>query len=187
MTNPELLKANMKWAYEGTKDSINKGIEKVKDPEFQNNVKQSVSNGFDKVKEGTIYAMDVVSGRELDQFQNERERQQMERAQQRSARESHEYRNLPNDYRMADTAQDESPFDILGESDDEEEGVSQKVAKEQKGEEKTKDLEIKQEENVQESSSDEEETDEEDNIINEESVVLLKSKRSVKKQDLKKE
>ena len=37
--------------YSKTKDVVNKGIEKVKDPEFQHSVKQGISNFATKAKE----------------------------------------------------------------------------------------------------------------------------------------
>ena len=39
--------------YEYTKEKISAGIEKVKDPEFQNNVKEKLSNAMTKTKEVT--------------------------------------------------------------------------------------------------------------------------------------
>ena len=41
--------------YEFTKDSIKSGIEKVKDPEFQNSVKEKVKNAATKTKEVKFY------------------------------------------------------------------------------------------------------------------------------------
>ena len=57
--NPDLLKENLGKMYQGTKNKINQGIEKVKDPEFRSNVKTSIQNGFEN-------AMDSISNRFVD-------------------------------------------------------------------------------------------------------------------------
>lgn len=178
MTNPEVFKANMKWAYEGTKNTINTGIETVRDPEFQNKVKTGVSEGVNKVKTGTRYAMDVVSGREMTEFRDEEERAEMERAQERRASEREGYQGLPNDYRPAERTggnPEDSPFHILGESEEEEE-EDEKIK-----EEEDYKMTVETNQASKSSSEEEEESDEEDNIINEESVVLLKSIKTIPK------
>ena len=37
--------------YEYTKEAVSKGVEKIKDPEFQNDIKEKVGNAVNKTKE----------------------------------------------------------------------------------------------------------------------------------------
>lgn len=177
VTNPEVLKANVKWAYEGTKSAVSNGIDTVKDPEFQNKVKTGVSNGVNKMKKGTRYAMDVVSGREMTDFRDEEERGEMERVEERRASEREGCEGLPNDYRPGERTvgnPHDSPFYILGESDEEEDGKREDEEEDYRMTVETKEKSVS-------SSEEEEESEEEDNIINEESVVLLKSRKTIPK------
>ena len=53
----------MKKAYTATRTSVNNGITKIKDPEFQQGVKEKVSNGFQTMKSGTENVINNVSER----------------------------------------------------------------------------------------------------------------------------
>jgi hypothetical protein len=98
--NPELLKENVKNLYQGAKDSVNKGIEKVKDPEFRNEMKEGFKKGVDSVKKSTGEMMDHVSNRFIDP------------PPQGYNRSNYQDLNQENE-------DNDSPFDVM--SDDEEE------------------------------------------------------------------
>ena len=136
--NPELLKENMKYAYEGTKNSINKGIEKVQDPEFRSGVKESLSEGLKKMKTKTENAFESVSNRFIDPPPQNLNRGHFE-----------ENENMK---------EDESPFDVM--SDEEDDQEDSEVQDNQGNKSNTQDLNVTKEQvkknnqNIQASDSD---------------------------------
>ena len=59
--NPDLLKENIKKAYQNTKQSVNTGIQNIQDPEYRNEVKDSFVSGLESVKVKTGDVLEKVS------------------------------------------------------------------------------------------------------------------------------
>lgn len=137
--NPDLLKENVKKAYEGAKESINKGIEKVKDPEYRNEVKEGFKSRMEKVKKSTGEFMDNVGNRFIDPPP-----EGFNRA---------DYDNLDKEGASRD-----SPFDIM--SDDEEEEVEPKPENDYRVSEVKESKERKTEKNDRETLEEKEEEEE---------------------------
>ena len=94
----------MKKAYQGTRNSINKGIANVKDPEFRTGVKESFSKGLNTMKTKTENVMQSVSNRFIDPPPQNLNRDN--------------YQNLDQNNQEHD-----SPFNVM--SDDEEQDFTQ--------------------------------------------------------------
>ena len=61
-------------SFDTVKEKISNGVDKIKDPEFQEEVKQKMSNAFIKTKEVSHFLRTKFSGNNSDFFESQRKR-----------------------------------------------------------------------------------------------------------------